>query len=227
MIKKIFKDSLILNKEFCLAEFFSIYAILGLITISLTCDYLKIKEFTIFFITIILPIFILQISDRVISNEYIDGSLEFYFTISTPFQIIATRYFSIVILYLFAYLLIIPLIILFIDIDIKELLIVSYILLMNIMITTSISILSSCCNCYFKKIIYVNFIINIPLILPNLIISGLILSNIYELKNMLYILSGLALIICPLAIIFSTILMKHLFSNIVIYNHNEKLHQNH
>jgi len=212
MIKKLIENIKILNKENGLVQLLSIYMVLGSIIVSMTCDYDKIKEFGVFFLSILVPLFVAQISDRILYNDFKDGSLELYITISSPSQIILDKYLHISFLYIIAYIMVAPLILIFFNFTISDLMLISELIILNIIIAVSISTLIACCNCYFKKITLVNFIIIIPLMLPSLIISGLIIND-YQDKNQLFtILYGIMLIIIPVIFLCSKFLIKNVYN---------------
>jgi heme exporter protein B len=200
------------NKESALIELFLAYTILGSIAVSLTCEYNQIKEFGIFFITILVPLFITQISDKVIYEEFKDGFLEFRLSIFSSFRIVLEKSLITSFLYIFAFLLILPLIFLLFNLSLNELNTISHLMIINIIMSVSISLFIGSCNCYFKRITLINFIVNIPIILPNLIITGLIITNSYNQDKLFLILYGIALIILPIIFYCSCFLIRNIYN---------------
>jgi heme exporter protein B len=213
MIKKLIENIKIVNKENGLIQLLSIYIILGSIIVSMTCDYENIKKFGIFFLVILVPLFVAQISDRILYNDFKDGSLELYITILSSFQIVLNKYLQISLLYITAYIIVIPIILLFFDLSFNDLMLISELIILNIIIAISIAVLIACCNCYFKKVTIINFIIIIPLILPNLIITGLIINDNHNISQLFAILYGIMLIIIPIIFLCSNFLIKNIYNS--------------
>jgi heme exporter protein B len=212
MIKHLIENTKILNKENALIQLLIIYIILGLVTVCLTCEYENSKQFSMFFLVIFVPLFITQISDRVLFNDFKDGSLELKLTSLSTEKIILDNYISLFILYFTSCILILPLICLFLSLNFNEIILISHLMLINIFTAIIISILIGSCNCYFKKITNINFLIAIPLILPNLIISGLIINNYYDTNQLFIVLYGILLIVGPINYFCSSFLIKNIYN---------------
>jgi heme exporter protein B len=211
-MKKVFNNLTLTNKNTGLLQLTTIYTILGVIIVSLSYEYNKIKEIGIFFITVLLPLFITQTSDRIIYDDFKDGFLELYLMSLSPWQIIYNKIIELFVIYIFSYLLILPLLTVFLNLDYKEIYMISALMIINIMMSITLSILVGSCNCYFKNITLINFIINIPLILPNLILTGLIINNYPNFNNLIPILYGITFIIIPIIFFCSCFLIKNIYN---------------
>jgi heme exporter protein B len=212
MITRFVNNLTLTNKNSGLLQLATIYTILGIIIVSLSYEYNKIKEIGIFFITVLLPLFITQISDRIIYDDFKDGMLELYLTSLSPWQIIYNKVLELFVIYILSYLIILPLLIIFLNLDYNEIYMISTLMIINIIMSVILSILVGSCNCYFKTITLINFIINIPLILPNLILTGLIINNYPDFNNLITILYGITFVMIPIVFFCSCFLIKNIYN---------------
>ena len=211
MLKYIFKKASYINRENGTLNYLFSSLLLGQIVISITCPYEMIKSYCTFFMVIIYPLLILQYLERILYNDFKDGTLELMLTIVTPLQFIISQYCAQYLLLLLSYLFALPIIIILLNYNISEIILYSSLVLINITTANIIAIFSSISFCYIKTITMVNFVLILPLALPTLIISSLIIQDITYLV-LVKLLLGLVIILFTILCFASEYLLRNIYN---------------
>ena len=211
MLKSIFKKAIYINRANGTFNHLFSSLILGQIIISITCPYEMIKFYCTFFMVIIYPLITLQYLERILYNDFKDGTIELVLTIFTPVQLMCSQYCAQYILILCSYLFALPVIIILLNYDIIEIILFSSLVLINLIAANIIAIFSSLSFCYIKKITMVQFLVIVPLMLPTLIISSLIIQDMTYLI-LIKLLLGIVTILVVTLFFASEYLLRHIYN---------------
>ncbi|MBP7189860.1 MAG: heme exporter protein CcmB [Rickettsiaceae bacterium] len=165
-----------------------------------------------FFLIAGLPIAALATSRNSIRDELSDGSLDLYMVTSDILQIIIAKFLGLFVCNIvsFAISLIISAIIYSMDYHTSVLIMILAII--SLMQISAVSILLSSVEVYFRsKSNLVSFTV-IPLMIPNLIITGMAISGDIEASSAIWILSAVSIIIIPSSLGFSGYLVRNIYN---------------
>jgi len=212
MINLLKHELLLQNKIQNLTKYFFIFFIFcsGSITIISTHD--KIANFGVIFSLISIPLALIGISTNFLRSEIEDGSLELLLASFNPIQITLAKYINLFICGSIAFIANLPISYLLFDMGITRLslLLTSGLLLLST--SCGVIILISSVQCYFRS--NTNFLSSLlmPLIIPSIILSGMIIESNGTSYSITFILIGVNCIIIPTSIYLSSYLIENIYN---------------
>jgi heme exporter protein B len=212
MINLLKHELLLQNKIQNLTKYFFIFFVFcsGSITIISTHD--KIANFGVIFSLISIPLALIGISTNFLRSEIEDGSLELLLASFNPIQITLAKYINLFICGSIAFIANLPISYLLFDMDITRLslLLTSGLLLLST--SCGVIILISSVQCYFRS--NTNFLSSLlmPLIIPSIILSGMIIESNGTSYSITFILIGVNCIIIPTSIYLSSYLIENIYN---------------
>ena len=212
MINLLKHELLLQNKIQNLTKYFFIFFVFcsGSITIISTHD--KIANFGVIFSLISIPLALIGISTNFLRSEIEDGSLELLLASFNPIQITLAKYITLFICGSIAFIANLPISYLLFDMDITRLslLLTSGLLLLST--SCGVIILISSVQCYFRS--NTNFLSSLlmPLIIPSIILSGMIIESNGTSYSITFILIGVNCIIIPTSIYLSSYLIENIYN---------------
>lgn len=211
-IYNLFKHELLLqNKINSLIKYFVIFFIFCSSSITIVNSHENINSFGIIFSVISIPLALISVTANFLKPEIEDGSLEILLTTFTPAQIILAKYLSLLISGIAGFIINIPISYLLFNISVNQLF---SIMACGILLMTSSSviiILISSIQCYFRSNTSFLSVLIMPLIIPSIILSGIIIQSDNN-YSMIMILLGVTCIMTPITIGLSSYLVANIYN---------------
>jgi len=204
-------ELLIQNKINNLIKYFLIFFIFCSTSITIVNSHENINSFGIIFSVISIPLALIGVTVNFLKPEIEDGSLEILMTSFTPTQIILAKYLSLLISGVIGFIINIPISYLLFNISLNQLFLI---MICGILLMTSsavIIILIASIQCYFRSNTNFLSVLIMPLIIPSIILSGMIIQSDNN-YSMVLILLGINCIMVPITIGLSSYLIANIYN---------------
>ena len=212
MVHFIKHEFLLQNKICNLTKYFFIFFVFCSGSITIVSSHDKIANLGIIFAVISIPLSLIGIAANFLRTELEDGTLEILLTSFKPIQIILAKYLGLFICGSVAFVLNIPISCFLFNIEAFQLNLVIITGLLLMATSCGIVILISSIQCYFRS--NTNFLstLLLPLIIPSIILSGIIIQSDNSNFSLLLILIGVNCIIIPISIYLSSYLIENIYN---------------
>lgn len=211
LIQLIKWEYLIQNRINNLSKYLFIFFLFCIFSTALINDQTDIKKFGIIFSVIVLPIALIGFSSLIFQQDVEDGSLELLLSSFNESEIIAAKLITIIVSSLTSALLNMPIIYIIFDLD---MLTVSYLLInliLLLILSSSLLVLIGAVQSYFRSNTNLLAILIMPLLIPNIILSGLVLQN-FDNINLIFVMIGINMILVPIIFYLSSYLIKNIYN---------------
>ncbi|WP_250312107.1 heme exporter protein CcmB [Rickettsia endosymbiont of Oedothorax gibbosus] len=211
LIQLIKWEYLIQNRINNLSKYLFIFFLFCIFSTALINDQTDIKKFGIIFSVIVLPIALIGFSSLIFQQDVEDGSLELLLSSFNESEIIAAKLITIIFSSLTSALLNMPIIYIIFDLD---MLIVSYLLInltLLLILSSSLLVLIGAVQSYFRSNTNLLAILIMPLLIPNIILSGLVLQN-FDNINLIFVMIGINMLLVPIIFYLSSYLIKNIYN---------------
>ncbi|OZG32114.1 heme exporter protein CcmB [Rickettsia endosymbiont of Culicoides newsteadi] len=211
LIQLIKWEYLIQNRINSLSKYLFIFFLFCIFSTALINDQTDIKKFGIIFSVIVLPIALIGFSSLIFQQDVEDGSLELLLSSFNESEIIAAKLITIIVSSLTSALLNMPIIYIIFDLD---MLTVSYLLInliLLLILSSSLLVLIGAVQSYFRSNTNLLAILIMPLIIPNIILSGLVLQN-FDNINLIFVMIGINMVLVPIIFYLSSYLIKNIYN---------------
>jgi len=212
MIHFIKHEFLLQNKVHNLTKYFFIFFVFYSGSLTIVSSHDKIANLGVIFAVISIPLSLIGIAANFLRTELEDGTLEILLTSFKPIQIILAKYLGLFICGSVAFVLNIPISCFLFNIEAFQLNLVIITGLLLMATSCGIVILISSIQCYFRS--NTNFLstLLLPLIIPSIILSGIIIQSDNNNSSLLLILIGVNCIIVPISIYLSSYLIENIYN---------------
>ncbi|MBN8523348.1 MAG: heme exporter protein CcmB [Rickettsiales bacterium] len=212
MVHFIKHEFLLQNKICNLTKYFFIFFVFCSGSITIVSSHDKIANLGIIFAVISIPLSLIGIAANFLRTELEDGTLEILLTSFRPIQIILAKYLGLFICGSLAFVLNIPISCFLFNIEAFQLNLVIITGLLLMATSCGVVILISSIQCYFRS--NTNFLstLLLPLIIPSIILSGIIIQSDNNNSSLLLILIGVNCIIIPISIYLSSYLIENIYN---------------
>jgi heme exporter protein B len=212
MVHFIKHEFLLQNKICNLTKYFFIFFVFCSGSITIVSSHDKIANLGIIFAVISIPLSLIGIAANFLRTELEDGTLEILLTSFKPIQIILAKYLGLFICGSVAFVLNIPISCFLFNIEAFQLNLVIITGLLLMATSCGIVILISSIQCYFRS--NTNFLstLLLPLVIPSIILSGIIIQSDNNNSSLLLILIGVNCIIVPISIYLSSYLIENIYN---------------
>jgi heme exporter protein B len=207
----IFHEFKVQNKIHNITKYTLIFFIFCCLSITLINAYENIQTFGIIFAVISIPLAFISLSGNLIKPDIEDGSLEILITTSTPGKIILAKYIALCTCCSLSFFLTMPIIYLIYNIELTIFVAMVLSALILLFLSASLITLISAIQGYFRSNTNFLSILIMPLLIPNIILSGLFLQNHADL-HLLFIMLGINLVIIPPALYLSSYLIENIYN---------------
>ncbi|MDN3030147.1 MAG: heme exporter protein CcmB [Candidatus Tisiphia sp.] len=211
LIQLIKWEYLIQNRINNLSKYLFIFFLFCIFSTALINDQTDIKKFGIIFSVIVLPIALIGFSSLIFQQDFEDGSLELLLSSFNESEIIAAKLITIIVSSLTSALLNMPIIYIIFDLD---MLTVSYLLInliLLLILSSSLLVLIGAVQSYFRSNTNLLAILIMPLLIPNIILSGLVLQN-FDNINLIFVMIGINMLLVPIIFYLSSYLIKNIYN---------------
>ncbi|MCC8484015.1 MAG: heme exporter protein CcmB [Rickettsia endosymbiont of Labidopullus appendiculatus] len=211
LIQLIKWEYLIQNRINNLSKYLFIFFLFCIFSTALINDQTDIKKFGIIFSVIVLPIALIGFSSLIFQQDVEDGSLELLLSSFNESEIIAAKLITIIFSSLTSALLNMPIIYIIFDLD---MLTVSYLLInltLLLILSSSLLVLIGAVQSYFRSNTNLLAILIMPLLIPNIILSGLVLQN-FDNINLIFVMIGINILLVPIIFYLSSYLIRNIYN---------------
>ncbi len=212
MIHLLKYEFLLQNKIYSLTKHFFIFFIFCSGSITIVTSYDEIANFGIIFSLVSIPLSFIGITTNFLRPEIEDGSLELLLASFRPVEIILTKYLNLLICGSTAFIATIPILYLLFNIDKVQLSLIAIAGLLLMSTSCGITILISSIQCYFRSNTNILSTLLMPLIIPSIILSGMIIESSNNSYSLIFILIGVNCIIIPTSVYLSSYLIENIYN---------------
>lgn len=204
------REFIVQNRINNMIKYLVIFFLFCLISTVLINSQKDITKFGLIFSVICLLISLIGFSAVIFKSDLEDGSLELLLSIVSHEKIILAKFFAIFISSTIGMILTLPIIYIFFDQTLFEVMFFFISVWMMLVLSTSLVVLSGSVQCYFKK--NANFVgtFIMPLLIPNIIMTGLILQD--NNLQLIFIMIGINLVFLPISFFLSSYLIKNIYN---------------
>ena len=211
MLKLTYQEIKIQNQVYNLTKYIFIFFIFSLLSVALINDHENITKFGIIFTIICIPLAFINLTNILIKPDINDGNLEMMLISFSPQQIILAKFLAICFCSIFAFSLLLPLIYFIFNLTAKMLALIAISSLLLILLSSSVIILIAAVQGYFRSNTNFLSIILMPLIIPNIILSGIAIQN-NDPYNIIAIMFGIGMIIIPCCLYLASYLITNIYN---------------
>jgi len=199
------------NKIYNMIKYFLIFFIFCGSSITIVNSHETIASFGIVFSVVAIPLALIGVSANFLRPDIEDGSLELLLASFKPSQIILAKYLSLFTCGFIGFIINVPFSYLLFNIAIDQLLLIITCGLLLMASSAAIIMLISSIQSYFRSNTNFLTVLIMPLIIPSIILSGIIIQsdNNYSLA---LILLGVNCIIVPASIYLSSYLIENIYN---------------
>jgi heme exporter protein B len=170
-----------------------------------------IRAFGIVFSVICIPLAFIGLSQGFIKYDIEDGTLEHNLSIIQPSRIILGKYIALCLCVSVSFLMVIPIIIILYDISNPQFIALSLSGLILIALSSALGLLISSIQGYFRTNTNFLSILIMPLIVPNIILSGMVIQSPQDMY-FITIMIGIDMIIIPPSLYLSSYLIENIYN---------------
>ncbi|HJD59393.1 MAG TPA: heme exporter protein CcmB [Rickettsia endosymbiont of Omalisus fontisbellaquei] len=203
-------EFIVQNRINNMIKYLVIFFLFCLISTVLINSEKDITKFGLIFSVICLLISLIGFSSVIFKSDLEDGSLELLLSIVSHEKIILAKFFAIFISSTVGLVFVLPIIYVFFDQTLLEIIFFFISVWMILVLSSSLVVLSGSVQCYFKK--NANFVgtFIMPLLIPNIIMTGLILQD--NNLRLIFIMIGINLVFLPVSFFLSSYLIKNIYN---------------
>lgn len=207
----ILQEILIQNKIYNVIKYSFLFFIFCSVNITLINASENIQKFSIIFSVISIPLVFIGLSNNLIKPDIEDGTLENFLTTFSPIKIILSKYIALCSCCILSFIATLPFIYIMHNIELGILVFIITSALNLLILSAALIILIASIQGYFRSNTNFLAIIIMPLLIPNTIISGILLQNTQDVY-LLFIMIGINMVIIPPALYLSSYLIENIYN---------------
>ncbi|WP_342267953.1 heme exporter protein CcmB [Candidatus Tisiphia endosymbiont of Empis tessellata] len=211
LIQLIKWEYLIQNRINNLSKYLFIFFLFCIFSTALINDQADIKKFGVIFSVIFLPIALIGFSSLILKQDVEDGSLELLLSSFSESEIVTSKLFAIFFSSLTSSLLNIPIIYIIFDLDLITVTYLFITLTLLLTLSSSLLVLIGSIQSYFRSNTNLLAILIMPLLIPNIILTGLILQNLENI-SLIFVMIGINMLLLPTIFYLSSYLIKNIYN---------------
>jgi heme exporter protein B len=192
------QELLVQNKVYNLTKYYILFFGFCIFSIALINSHDDVQKFGVIFSLVCIP-------------DIEDGSLECLLTISSAQKIVLSKFLIMSIVTFFCFTLFTPLLVLFFSLQLQQTVLLLLIALLLMVLSSALIVLIASIQGYFRSNTNFFAILIMPLILPNIILSGILIQN-QRGAYLLAIMLGINLVIIPPALYLSSYLIDNIYN---------------
>lgn len=211
LIQLIKWEYLIQNRINNLSKYLFKFFLFCIFSTALINDQADIKKFGVIFSVIFLPISLIGFSSLILKQDVEDGSLELLLSSFSESEIVTSKLFAIFFSSLTSSLLNIPIIYIIFDLDLTAVTYLFITLTLLLTLSGSILVLIGSIQSYFRSNTNLLAILITPLLIPNIILTGLVLQNLENI-SLIFVMIGINMLLLPTIFYLSSYLTKNIYN---------------
>jgi len=211
MFELIRHEFFIQNKINNLCKYFLIFFLFSLTSITIINPYEKIASFGSVLSIVLIPLALVGIGANFLKSEIEDGSLELLLTSFMPLQITLAKYVALFLCAAIGFVFNLLAAWLLFNIAFYSLILIAICGLLLSLLSCAIILLIAAIQCYFRN--NTNFLstLLLPLIIPSIILSGIVVQN-SDNYQIILILLGINMILVPTTIYLTSYLIANIYN---------------
>lgn len=174
----------------------------------------NIAEFGLIFLIISLPLATIGITRDIVKADIYDGSLEILMITTTTLHIVLIKFLALLLNNIAALIIAMPFIVIFYTLSFEQAMLSIANCIMLLIQISAMSLFIGCIEGYFRSNTDLISSILLPIMIPGIIVSGLLLHATYDLSLYINILLGINLIVTPIILILSGYLLRNIYNTI-------------
>lgn len=208
-----FNEILLQNKLYKLIIYNVQFLLLGSICLFFVCaSRVDVAILCGVFLISGLPISTMITSRNSLRDELADGSLDMYMISADMWQIIMAKFFGLLVCNIISFLISLGISAVIYAINIEYALWLTILGVISLVQLSGVAMLLSSVEAYFRSKANLTSLTVIPLIVPNLIITGMAMSGDIDRSAAIWILCAIAIIITPISLSFSGYLVRNIYN---------------
>lgn len=211
LIQLIKWEYLIQNRINNLSKYLFIFFLFCIFSTALINDQTDIKKFGVIFSVIFLPIALIGFSSLILKQDVEDGSLELLLSSFSESEIVTSKLFAIFFSSLTSSLLNIPIIYIIFVLDLITVTYLFITLTLLLTLSSSLLVLIGSIQSYFRSNTNMLAILIMPLLIPNIILTGLVLQNLENI-SLIFVMIGINMLLLPTIFYLSSYLIKNIYN---------------
>lgn len=211
MLNLIYQEVLLQNKIHHVAKHFFLFLLFGLIgTVTIT-PLQNMTEFGLMLSVIYIPMFLLGNNHFLFKYEIQNGNLELLLTTHNTIIIIVAKFCALSLSLLMSLMCILPLIIILFSTSLILTMNFIYIAILILLMSNGLAIMMATIQIYFQRNNNFLSVMIMPFMLPNIILSGMLISNPANI-SIIFMMIGINLIIIPISLYCSEYLINNIYN---------------
>lgn len=211
MLNLIYQEVLLQNKIHHISKHFFLFLLFGLISTVIISPLQNMTEFGLMLSIIYIPMFLLGNNYFLLKHEVHNGDLELLLTTHNALIIIIAKFCALSLSLLMGLICILPLIVIFFSPSFILTMNFIYIAILILLMSNGLAIMMSAIQIYFQRNNNFLSVMIMPLMLPNIILAGMLLSN-PENVTLIFMMFGVNLIIIPVSLYCSAYLINNIYN---------------
>lgn len=215
LIRLIKWEYLVQNRINNLAKYLFIFFLFCIVSTSLINQQADIKKFGVICSIIFLPMALFSFSHIIFRQDLEDGNLELLLTSYTENEVIISKFLTIFLISISSAMLNIPIIYVFFDIALATLANIVIILILLLILTSALLILIGAIQSYFRSNANLLSILIMPLLIPSIILSGIIIQNPANIQLVVHLVGsmlGINIVLLPIILYLSSYLISNIYN---------------
>lgn len=211
MINLLLQELKIQRKVNNLTKYSVLFFLFSIVCLALVSSSDEIQKYGILFSLLCIPLSALSISNNLFKNDIDDGTLEIQLTTAPSWKIVYAKYGALAIIQILSFAIISPFLALIFNIDPLQTILLFVTASILIKSNSALVTLISSIQAYFRSNTSFLAVLIIPVILPNIILSGMFIQN-FEHYYILFIMIGISMIIIPASLFLSSYLIDNIYN---------------
>ena len=205
------QELLIQNKVFNIIKYTLIFFLFCSLSITLINTHDNIQIFGAIFSVICIPLAFISLSTQIIKPDIEDGTLEILLISSSSLKIVLSKYITLFICTSLSFALTAPLIYIVYNIKTDIFLIVLASAFLLLLLSSALIMLIAAIQGYFRTNTNFLSVLIMPLLIPSIILSGVLIQNTADV-HLLLIMLGINLVIIPPTLYLSSYLVENIYN---------------
>jgi len=203
-------EFIVQNRINNMIKYLLIFFLFCIVSITLINSHEDINKFGLIFSVICLLISLIGFSSSIFKSDLEDGSLELLLSIVSHDKIILAKFFATFISSTIGIILTLPIIYVFFSQTLTEITFFFISIWLVLILASSLVVLSGSVQCYFRA--NANFIgtFIMPLLIPNIVMTGMVLQD--NNLQLIFIMIGINLVFLPISFALSSYLIRNIYN---------------
>jgi heme exporter protein B len=211
MRELILQELKVQNKIYNIIKYSLIFFIFCCLSVGLISSYEDIQAFGIVFAVISIPLAFIGLSYSLIKPDIEDGTIETLLTKFPASNIIIAKYIALCICFIISFGATMPIIYVMYNVEVVTFIIMIASAIILLLLSAALIILIASIQGYFKANTNFLSVLIMPLLIPNIILSGLLIQNNQD-THLLFIMIGINFVIIPPVLYLSGYLVENIYN---------------